>query len=446
MEQQTNSRIKNRSRRLFAAFFLMVLGLFVLEMAEWDSISLQIIPEESVIPTDWEKTLGDLGISLRNHIEENDSTENDLTEKNDRLQLYAKAAVLLDADSGRVLYGKEADVELPMASTTKIMTCIVALENGSLEDVVTVSSYAASQPEVKLGIRSGENYLLNDLLYAMMLTSYNDCAVAIAEHIGGSARGFADMMNEKARDLGCYSTWFITANGLDAENEGGVHRTTAADLAKILAYAIRNDTFLKITQASSHAFADCSGKRNFTAVNKNAFLTMMDGVLSGKTGYTNDAGYCYAGALSQSGKNLVAVVLGSGWPPHKTRKWTDTRALMNYGLDTYSPTVVGDEDRVTKVTLPVEDGTAGAVDVQLEWSERTLLMKESEMITASVQLPDRLTAPLVKGAVVGYVNLYLENEPVLLIPAVLAENVEGFSFSYCFEHIFAYYFDISPKL
>ncbi len=441
MEQQNKTGKKNGLRRLCAAFFLMILCLVSIRLGELDLMEVRIISEDSVLPIDWEEMLNGLGYSLQKNAQE---SEPDAEE--DTLQLYARAAVLLDADSGRVLYGKEENTELPMASTTKIMTCIVALENGNLDEIVTVSSYAASQPEVRLGIRSGETYVLRDLIYAMMLTSYNDCAVAIAEHIGGSVEGFANLMNEKARDLGCYSTWFITANGLDAENQGGVHRTTATDLARILAYAIRNETFLEITQVSSHSFADCSGKRSFTAVNKNAFLSMMSGVLSGKTGFTNDAGYCYAGALSQDGKTMVAVVLGSGWPPHKTRKWSDTRTLMNYGLKTYSLTVVGEEDRVTEVVLPVENGLTGTVKIQLDWSERTLLMKEGEAITATVQMPAKLTAPVKKGAVIGYITLYLEDEPVLLIPAVVTDEAEAFSLSYCFEHIFAYYFDISLKL
>lgn len=441
MKKQNKTGVKNGSRRLFAAFFLMILCFAAFWLVEMDPMELSIIPEESTIHTDWEGILCSLGYSLRKAEQSPESNKDDVN-----LQLYANAAVLLDADSGRVLYGKNEDTPLPMASTTKIMTCIVALENGNLDDIVAVSSYAASQPEVRLGIRSGEAYTLKDLLYAMMLTSYNDCAVAIAEHIGGSAEGFAEMMNEKAKDLGCYSTWFITANGLDAENEGGVHRTTATDLAKILAYAIQNETFLKITQTSSHSFTDHTGKRSFTAVNKNAFLSMMSGVLSGKTGFTNDAGYCYAGALSQDGKTLVAVVLGSGWPPHKTRKWSDTKALMNYGLKTYSPTVVGDGELVTEVTLPVVNGVAGTVKVELDWSERTMLMKEGEAITASVYMTDKLTAPVTKGAIVGYINLYLEGDSVLLIPAIVTDEVEEISFSHCFEHIFAYYFDISPKL
>ena len=126
------------------------------------------------------------------------------------LVLYAKAAVLMDAQTGRVLYDKNSSEIMPMASTTKIMTCIVALENGNLDDVVTVSTYAAGMPKVHLGMQSEDQFYLKDLLYSLMLESHNDSAVAIAEHLAGSVEGFARMMNEKAKDLGCNDTYFIT--------------------------------------------------------------------------------------------------------------------------------------------------------------------------------------------------------------------------------------------
>ena len=135
------------------------------------------------------------------------------------LRLYSKSAVLMDASSGRVLYEKNGEEQLPMASTTKIMTLILTLERADLEDIVEVSAYAASMPEVKLHIRQGEQYRLKDLLYSLMLESHNDSAVAIAEYVGGSVGEFAAMMNHKAEEIGCNNTCFITPNGLDATAE-----------------------------------------------------------------------------------------------------------------------------------------------------------------------------------------------------------------------------------
>ena len=147
--------------------------------------------------------------------------------------LHALSAVLLDGDSGRVLFEKEGETPRPMASTTKVMTCILALENGKGDDYVQISANAAVQPEVKLGLQVGEQYYLEDLLYSLMLKSHNDTAVAIAEHIGGSVEGFAGMMNAKAKEIGCTDTYFITPNGLDATDAVAEHHTTAKDLCQI---------------------------------------------------------------------------------------------------------------------------------------------------------------------------------------------------------------------
>ena len=231
--------------------------------------------------------------------------------------LYALSAVLMDGDSGRVLFEKNGEEQRPMASTTKVMTCILVLESGRTGETAQTSAYAASMPEVHMGAREGESYGVRDLLYALMLESYNDAAVILAEHIGGSTEGFADMMNEKAREIGCEDTWFITPNGLDAqaETEEGVkiHSTTAEDLARILRYCIRESSareeFLEITRTPSYTFTDSSGNKTIYFTNHNAFLSMMEGALTGKTGFTADAGYCYVGALEREGKTLIVALL-----------------------------------------------------------------------------------------------------------------------------------------
>ena len=254
-------------------------------------------------------------------------------------ELYAQSAVLMDADSGRVLFEKNGMEQRPMASTTKILTCILVLEKAGLGETAEVSRNAASQPKVHLGVRAGEKYYVQDLLYSLMLESHNDAAVILAEHVGGSLEGFAALMNEKAKEIGCADSHFITPNGLDAEDEEGAHSTTAADLAKIMRYCItlspKKAEFLEITRTSSRAFSDVEGKRSFSCVNHNAFLGMMDGALSGKTGFTGKAGYCYVGALTRDGKTFIVALLACGWPNNKTYKWKDTRKLMESGLKNY---------------------------------------------------------------------------------------------------------------
>ena len=162
-------------------------------------------------------------------VRENIENKEILGEKETSLQqtLHARAWVLMDADSGRILAEKDADTAYPMASTTKILTCILALEQGNPDDWVGVSEKAASMPDVQLNMRAGERYHLSDLLYSLMLESHNDTAAAIAEHVAGSVEAFADLMNERAAEFGCQNTHFVTPNGLDRSDKKGEHQTTA---------------------------------------------------------------------------------------------------------------------------------------------------------------------------------------------------------------------------
>ena len=186
--------------------------------------------------------------------------------------LHAYSAVLYDGTVGRVLYEKNGYEVLPMASTTKIMTLLVVLEHTNPEDVVTVSQNAAKQPDVQLNMNTGEQYYVKDLCYSLMLESHNDTAVALAEYVGGSVEEFAALMNAKAKALGAYSANFVTPNGLDADGHG----ITAADLAKIAAYAVKQEEFRTITTTASHTFRELTKGRTFTVNNKDAFLTMME--------------------------------------------------------------------------------------------------------------------------------------------------------------------------
>ena len=337
--------------------------------------------------------------------------------------LYARSAVLMDADTGRILFGKNDNEVMPMASTTKIMTLLVTLEHADLDEIVEVSARAASMPDVQLHIREGERYRLQDLCYSLMLESHNDSAVAIAEHVGGTVEGFAAMMNQKAKHLGCYHTYFISPNGLDAEDEHGKHSTTAKDLARIMRCCIKNETFLSITREPSWTFTDMDGNRSFTVQNKNAFLQMMEGALTGKTGFTNEAGYCYVGALERGEKRLITVVLACGWPNNKTWKWMDTKALMNYGLEDYHKETVG-SDRMALEPVSVMDGQKEKVEILTDAALEDFLLKEDDEFTMEVLVPDILKAPVQAGELVGSVAYYINGQIVDLFPVYTASEVK----------------------
>lgn len=344
-------------------------------------------------------------------------------------ELYARSAVLMDGDNGRVLFSKDADMVMPMASTTKVMTCIIALEYGNLDDLYTVSSYAASMPQVKLGVSTGEKYRLGDLLHSLMLESHNDAAVVIAEGVGGSVEGFAALMNQKAEELGCADTHFVTPNGLDAEG----HHTTAAELGRIAAYAIKNETFLSITQTRSYTFSEAEGKRSFSVNNKNAFLDSFEGCISGKTGYTGNAGYCYVGAVQREQKTFIAVVLACGWPPAKSYKWHDMRLLMNYGLNSYTYQNIFQPVPVLD-TIQVKDGQNGQVSVGVT-GEVTLLMREGEKIRVDYDYPSFIPAPVSVGQHIGTASVYVEEDLVETFPIVTNQGDQKIDFYYCLKQV-----------
>lgn len=390
-------------------------------------------------------------------------------------QLYAQSAVLMDADNGRVLLSKNGTDVLPMASTTKIMTCILTLEQGNTEDMAAVSAYAAGQPKVHLGARKGEFYKIEDLLYSLMLESHNDAAVIIAEHYGTKWAGlpadisahsaeeskravlaFAQKMNEKARELGCTDTFFVTPNGLDGTltaQRGGEeivkeHSTTAQDLARIMSYCVTDsparNAFLQITQTAAHTFTDYArgeGKSGFepgshtvSCSNHNAFLQMMEGALSGKTGFTGKAGYCYVGALQREGKTFVVALLACGWPNHKTWKWHDARILMQYGLDNYEKKDIYEGKNLAPVTVAGGQQEQAALYAAKEKIE--LLLGPQDRVEVKWTLPDRLEAPVQKGEVVGKEAFYVNGELYRSIPVTAAENVEKINYLYCLKKVF----------
>lgn len=375
----------------------------------------------------------------------------DVSEKSGEMQLYAQAAVLMDADSGRILYGKNAKDVLPMASTTKIMTCILALEYGNPEEIVDVSAYAASMPKVKLCVKQGERYRLGDLLYSLMLESHNDSAVVIAEAVGESVEGFASMMNQKARDIGCYDTYFITPNGLDAtvNDTGKVHSTTAADLARIMAYCVTDsparEQFLQITQTIGYDFTDADGKRSFHCNNHNAFLGMMKEAVSGKTGFTNNAGYCYVGAVESEGRIFTVALLACGWPNNRTYKWSDMKKLASYGMERYQYREIYEPQTFKDIrVLNGIDGKSGApyaeayVPVRLddrgEDSIRYLLCEDDE-IEVRTKIQDVLQAPVAARTEIGAVSYYLNDTLIKRYPIITDGEVEERTYRWIFIYL-----------
>lgn len=345
--------------------------------------------------------------------------------------IYSTGAVLMDAESGRVLFGKNKDEPYAMASTTKIMTCILALELGSPDQIVTFSETAAAQPDVQMNAKVGEQYYLKDLLYSIMLESHNDSSVAIAEAIGGSVEEFARLMDKKAEAIGCLKTNFVTPNGLDGVDEGGDHCTSAQDLALILRYCIQISSkakeFIEITGTSHYEFGELDGKRYVSCTNHNSFLTSYNGAITGKTGFTGKAGYCYTGAAKREDKAMIVALLGAGWYPNRSYKWKDAKKLLDYGFENFSYKLIGKEDWEFQ-PIPVVDGMKPFVQVGTDAKKFGCLLGAGEKVQCKVEMANQLQAPVNENTVVGTIIYELNGKIIEQFKIYTIENIEKSTF------------------
>lgn len=368
-------------------------------------------------------------------------------------ELYAKAAVLMDADSGRLLYSKNGTDALANASTTKILTCILALEYSQADAVIEASNRAASAPKVHLGMHAGQRFYMLDLLHALMLESYNDCAVAIAEHIAGSVEDFAKIMNQKAKEIGCKDTYFITPNGLDGADKNDFHHTTASDLALLMRYCVmqseKRDEFRAITATRSYSFCEIDSGRAYTVTNRNAFLDMMQGAFSGKTGFTGNAGYCYVGALTRDDRNYIVALLACGWPNNRTYKWSDSKKLMQYGIDNF--------EKINLDCIPIEQERIGTVLVENGQGDSigenicvgvkigavkgvdTLLIAKGEEVKVNYQVKQKLEAPIEADTYIGKIAVTVNDEVLREYEVLTADGVYEIDFFWCMRMIFKLY-------
>lgn len=246
--------------------------------------------------------------------------------------LTARAALLMDAKTGNILYQRDPDVRLPPASTTKILTAIVTLESGrKLRELLTVSKGATRVPASKLYLAPGQTISIEDLLYGILLSSANDASMVLAEGIGGSVNRFSETMTKKAHEIGATNTNFTNPHGLTAAD----HYSSARDMALILKYAMKNTTFREIVQTKISSVKSIAPGRKGTRTrlisvrNHNRLLWNFDGALGGKTGYTHAAQKCFVGAVERNGLTLIVSILGS------SNLWGDTRRLLEYGFDNY---------------------------------------------------------------------------------------------------------------
>jgi D-alanyl-D-alanine carboxypeptidase (penicillin-binding protein 5/6) len=331
----------------------------------------------------------------------------------------AKAAIVMDATTGKVLYSKNAEERHFPASTTKMMSLIVALEHGNLDDLVTTSANAATTDGSTLWLIQGERLKMIDLLYGIMLISGNDATVAVAEHISGSVENYAKLMTETAHEIGAKDTNFTNSSGLPDPN----HYTTAHDLARIAAYGYKIPLFTQIVSTQHKTIQSWAGKTpERDLYNENKMLWLYEGGNGVKTGYTDAAGRCLVSGAKRNNMQLISVVLDS------ETMWDDSKALLDYAFAQLKPETVFNQDDILK-TMRVTDGKSEYVKL-LAANSLTVPVsnKDKDEISTVIDAPNKVEAPITKGQQLGVARVFYNNTEIATIDLVADENVERKSF------------------
>ncbi len=367
-----------------------------------------------------------VGADLDTPLEENVQANASIGEK---LNINAKSAILIEYNTGKVLYETNAGERLAPASITKVMTLILvmeALEEGKikLETPVTASAHAASLGGSQIWLEEGEVMTVDELLRAVVVASANDATVALAEAVAGSEESFVERMNEKAKALGLKDTNFINSYGLDADG----HLTTAYDIAVMSAELIKH----KLIRNYSTIKMDSLRNGESQLVNTNKLVRYYDGCFGLKTGTTGKAGSCLSATAERNGLTLIAVVLGS---PTSKDRFSGAQKLLDYGFANYSfCEVKANTDEFAPIT--VKKGVVKSVMPEATGVLPLLLSKGEESgITQSISMEQELTAPVKKGDIIGYVHVYLKDEEVGVIPITAASTVDRLTFFDCLKRL-----------
>ncbi len=314
------------------------------------------------------------------------------------ISVSAKSAILIDANSETVLYEKNGREKLPMASTTKIMTALVAIEGFDLEETISIPSEATGIEGSSIYLCVGEKLTLRQLLYALLLSSANDAATAIAIHCSGSIEAFAEKMNSTAKAIGLESTHFDNPHGLDSKD----HYTTAYDLAKLTAYALKISEFKKIVSTYKAEIPLGDNKNARLLVNHNKLLRSYDGAIGVKTGFTKKSGRCLVSAAERNGTVLIAVTLKA------PDDWRDHTVMLDYGFENYVSEKLSPDPSV--FSMPVVSGTASTVACAAREDIYALLPKDHGVLICRIEMPRFEYAPIAKGEILGKVTYFCDGQ------------------------------------
>ena len=344
----------------------------------------------------------------------------------DNPKLNSRIALVYDRASGRILFDKNGDKTTPMASTTKIMTALVVVENSNLSDIVTIDSKSAGTGGSRLGLKKNDKITVNDLLYGLMLRSGNDAAVALAIHVGGSVEGFAELMNKKARELNLTSTHFMVPHGLDMDG----HYTTAYELAKMADYALKNEKLKAIVSTKTCTININNNPKVIS--NTNELLGSVSGVYGVKTGFTNGAGRCLVTACKRDSLDIITVIIGADTKKIRT---SDSMKLIEYSFKNYQ--IINIKQKVeeqfekwkelNEKRIIINKGKNSKVELKLEdinFEKMAVKNTQLDNITIEINSLYYLEAPIEKNRVIGNVKIMLGKDTIGVLQIYNKNEIE----------------------
>ncbi len=367
-----------------------------------------------------------------------------LASEENKLNLNARSCVVLDRTSKKILFGKNEYNKVKMASTTKIMTATIILENCDLNQTVTISKKAAGTGGSRLGLKTDDKITIRDLLYGLLLVSGNDAAVALAESCSGSVPNFANLMNEKAKELGLNNTHFETPHGLDSDN----HYTTAYELALLADYALNNSTFRNIVGTKNYTITINGYPKNLT--NTNELLGSLNGVYGVKTGFTNGANRCLVTSCKRGDMDIICVVLGCDT---KNFRSSDSTKLINYAFDNFQyvniENFINDEFNKWKEENPnyfnIEKGVSSNLEISFSKLDTPIIpIKKDEIDSLKINfsINKDLSAPVNKDLKLGEFRVYTTSETILEGDIISNQDINKKNIFYYFKDFFKNYSNI----
>lgn len=410
-------------KRKISKFFIIVLILqFISSLVYADEVTKQ-----NIIKNRYNSLGGDINTEEDIDSEEITKTSTQAQSNEELPKINSREAIVLDRKSKKIIFGKNENERVAMASTTKIMTATIIIENYNLEDEVIVSAKAAGIGGSRLGLKKNDKITVKHLLYGLMLCSGNDAAVALAEYAGGSVEGFADKMNDKANKLGLKDTHFVTPHGLDDPE----HYTTAYELAILADYAMQNETFAKIVRTKNATILINGYTKNIK--NTNELLGNLEGVNGIKTGFTNNAGRCLVTCTNRNDFEIITVVLGADAKKNRTE---DSIKLIEYTYKNYKLIDITDtvnekfktwktinENRITvekarkdnKINLKYEKIINNIIPVKIN---------EQEKIEIEIKCLYYLKAPIENGSIIGNMRVICNGELLEIVNIINTEKIE----------------------